>query len=160
MLVSNQIAHWIVFGLDGGRYALPLKAVDRVVRAAYVTPLPYAPSVILGVLDVAGHVLPVFSLRRRFGLPEREIRLEDQFVIARSGDRSVVLLVDSAHGVLGLPPTAAVDAASVTDEPGHIRGIISLPDGLVLIHDLDSFLSPDEVRTMDDALRRTCPHGG
>jgi purine-binding chemotaxis protein CheW len=144
--VSNQIAHWVVFGLDRGRYALPLRAVDRVVRAAYVTPLPHAPSVVLGALDIEGRVLPVFSLRRRFGLPEREIRLEDQFLIARS--------------VFGLPPTAAVDAASVTAEPGHIRGIIALPDGLVLIHDLDSFLSPDEVRTMDDALSRTQPHAG
>ena len=159
--MPHQIAHWVVFGLDGGRYALPLGAVDRIVRAAHVTPLPRAPSVILGALDVAGSVLPVFSLRRRLRLREQAIRLEDQFLIARSRGRSVVLLIDSAHDVLGLPVTAAVDATTLTtDSSGYIRGVISLPDGMVLIHDLDSFLSPEELYAMDEALSREYSHAG
>ncbi len=158
--MPNQIAQWVVFGLDSGRYALPLAAVDRIVRAAFVTPLPRAPSVVLGALDIAGTVVPVFSLRRRLGLPEREMRLEDQFLIARSRGRQVVLLIDSAQDVLELPATAAVDASSITTGPGYIRGVISLPDGLVLIHDLDSFLSPDELHAMDEALSRDYAHAG
>jgi hypothetical protein len=33
---TGEIARWVVFGLDAGRYALPLAVVDRIVRAAHV----------------------------------------------------------------------------------------------------------------------------
>ena len=102
----------------------------------------------------------MFSLRRRLHLPEREIGLQDQFLIARSRNRPVVLLIDSAQEVLGLPPAAVVDAASIASGPGYIRGVISLPDGLVLIHDLDLFLSTEEVHAMDEALSQGYPHAG
>ena len=33
-----------------------------------------------------------------------------------------------------------------------MRGVLSLPDGLVLIHDLEAFLSPEEETALDSAL--------
>ena len=150
----SAMAQWVVFGLDECRYALPLRAVDRFVRAAYVTPLPSAPPIVFGVLNIEGQVLPVFNVRRKFRLSEREIRPEDQFLIARNAQRTVVLVVDSAHGVLELAPGIPIDAATLLPDRGHIRGVIPLEDGLVLIHDLDLLLSPDETRTLDEALNQ------
>lgn len=148
------MAQWVVFGLDECRYALPLCAVDRFVRAAYVTPLPSAPPIVLGVLNIEGQVLPVFNVRRKFRLSEREIRPEDQFLIARTAQRTVVLVVDSAHGVLELAACVPVDAATLFPDCGDIRGVIPLEDGLVLIHDLDLLLSPDETRALVEALNQ------
>ena len=53
----------VVFLVDGQRYALPLSAVDRAVRAVAVTPLPEMPPQVLGAINVHGRVLPVLSLR-------------------------------------------------------------------------------------------------
>lgn len=153
-------AHWVVFGLDQNRYALPLAAVDRIVRAAQITPLPLAPAIILGALDLAGSVLPVFNVRRRFRLPERDIEPGDHFLIARTMHRSVVLVIDCAQGVLELPAAAAIDVASLTRHPGHFRGVLRLEDGLVLIHDLDVFLSPDEALGLDVALSQGMSRAG
>ena len=61
----------IVFILDSQRFALPLDVVERVVRAAASDPLPNAPPIVRGVIDVGGEVLPLLSLRHRFGLPDR-----------------------------------------------------------------------------------------
>lgn len=46
--------HLIVFVLDSQHYALPLLAVDRVVRMVAITPLPNAPDIILGVVNFQG----------------------------------------------------------------------------------------------------------
>jgi purine-binding chemotaxis protein CheW len=148
-----------VFSLDAGRYALSLAAVERVVRAVEVTHLPAAPPIVLGAIDVQGRVLPVFNVRRRFGLPERDIDPADQFVIARSANRTVVLVVDAAHGVLQSPLADTTSAASIATGLEHIRGVIRLPDGLVLIQDLDLFLSSAESRALDEALERGSAHG-
>ena len=148
-----------MFSLDAGRYALPLAAVERVVRAVEVTHLPAAPPNVVGAIDVQGRVLPVFNVRRRFGLPERDIDPADQFVIARSANRTVVLIVDAAQGVLQSSLSDTTSAASIATGLEHIRGVIRLPDGLVLIQDLDLFLSAAESRALDEALERGAPHG-
>ena len=69
---SNQL---VVFALDDQRYALHLSAVDRVVPMVRVTPLPKAPDIVIGVVNVQGRVIPVINMRRRFRLPEREAAL-------------------------------------------------------------------------------------
>lgn len=146
--------------MDRGRYALPLSAVDRIVRAAYVTPLPLAPDVVLGAIDVEGRVLPVFNLRRRFQLPERAIDPSDHFLIARTARGAAVLVIDSAHGLLDCPATPMIDAQSREPNLGHIGGVIQLPDGLILIQDLEHFLSPDEARTLDEAMNAQASNAG
>jgi purine-binding chemotaxis protein CheW len=148
----DAVAHWVVFCLDDGRYALPLSNTVRIVRAAEITPLPAAPPNVLGALNVAGNVLPVFNLRRRFGLPERALAPADHLLIARTGDRTVVLTIDAAVGVIDHPETEMVDAARITSDLAHIRGVLPLEDGLVLIHDLGQFLSSSESRQLEDAM--------
>lgn len=149
----------MVFRLGEQRYALPLEAVERIVRAVEVTPLPGAPAVVLGVIDVQGSVFPVLGIRRRFGLAEREVDPGDQFVLARAAGRTVVLVIDEALGVLEHPASAVIDAARLAPGAGQIRGVVRLEDGLVLIHDLENFLSLDEASALDEALRQEAIHG-
>jgi purine-binding chemotaxis protein CheW len=147
---------WVLFSVDGGRYALPLGSVVRIVRAAGVTPLPLAPDAVLGVLDVAGEILPVFDLRRRFQRESRGIRLTDQFIVATTSRRRVVLAVDAALGVRETAEDATAAGTQLEPElaAAHpsVGGILSLADGIVLIQDLERFLSPEEDRALEAAL--------
>jgi len=142
-----------VFRLDEQRYALPLTSVQRVVRAAELTHLPNAPAVILGIIDISGSVLPVFNLRQRFDLSEREINTSDFFLIAHMQRRMVVLPIDKADGVIEVDRTEIVNTGQITSGVSHLRGVVKLDDGLVLIHDLESFLSLEEEQTLDEAMR-------
>src|ERR1043166_8510885 len=137
----TESAHWVVFRLDDRQYALPLAVVERVVRAADVTPLPKAPAIVLGVIDVEGRVLPVLSVRRRFRLAEREISPADEFLIVQTARGPVALVVDEAQGVIERPATEIVGPAQIVPGLEQIKGVIKLGDGLVVIHDMEKFLS-------------------
>jgi purine-binding chemotaxis protein CheW len=154
------VAQWVVFSLDNGRYALPLASTTRIVRAAEITPLPAAPTHVLGAINVAGEVLPVFNVRRRFGLPERPLAPADHLLIARTGERTVVLPIDAPAGVIDYPEAAMVDAARITSDLAHIRGVLPLEDGLVLIHDLGQFLSATETLQLEDAMHAEARRAG
>lgn len=143
---------FVVFRLEDQRYALRLGAVERFVRAVEVTPLPGAPAIVLGAIDVAGSVLPVLSLRRRFGLPERELGVTDQFLIARTASRTVALVVDEALGVIDVPGATVIGAGGIVPGLEHVQGVVALDDGLVLIHDLERCLSLHEERALAEAL--------
>jgi len=155
----NEQLQLVVFRLDDQRYALPLPAVERIVRAVEVTPLPKAPPIVLGAIDVEGRVLPVLNVRQRFRLPERGITHADQFLIARTAQRTVVLVIDEAQGVIDSSPTDIVDAAQIVPGLEQIQGVVKLNDGLVLIHDLERFLSMGEAQALDAAMSQEVAHG-
>jgi len=142
----------VIFRLNGQRYALPLPVVERVIQAVEVTSLPGAPAVVLGVINVAGCVLPVFNIRRRFFLPEREVIPADQFLIARTARHTVALVIDEVHGVIEHEPSAVVGADRMVPGLEQFQGVVKLDDGLVLIHDLEKFLSLDEAHALDAAM--------
>jgi purine-binding chemotaxis protein CheW len=143
----------VLFALDEQRYALDLASIERAVRVVDVTPLPAAPSTVLGIVNVGGDIVPVYNLRRRFRLVERDIDLADQLMIARTSRQKVALLVDSVNGVLEVAEEAIASAEKILPEMEYVRGVVKLPGGLVLIHDLDQFLSADEERILDEALK-------
>lgn len=149
MSLGNQL---VVFRLDHGRYALPLAVVDHVVRAVEVTALPNAPAIVHGAIDVHGRLLPVLNVRSRFHLPEREIRPADWFLLARTERRAVALVVDDSEGVVESSADDIVASARIVPGLDMFPGVVGLKDGLVLIHDLETFLSLDDARVLDEAL--------
>jgi len=147
--VRNQL---VVFSLDEQRYALPLSAVERVVRAVEITPLPKAPEVVLGVIDVGGRIIPAVDIRKRFRLPARELGLDDRFIIARTSKQRVALVVDSVAGIHGSADGELVSAEEALPFAAYLKGAAKMEDGIVLLLDVDRFLGLDEERSLHAAL--------
>lgn len=150
----SDLVRLVVFFLDGQRYALPLSSVTRIVCAAEVTPIPNAPAIVFGALNLQGDVIPVLDVRQRFQLPRRKIGVTDQFLIARTRRRSVALVVDEAQGLLEREASDVVSANLITPGLEQFQGVVKLDDGLVLIHDLEKFLSLDEELALDAAMEQ------
>jgi purine-binding chemotaxis protein CheW len=143
----------VTFVLDRQRYALDLSSVEKVVRAVEVTPLPKAPGIVSGVINMRGRVVPVFDIRKRFGLPERELALSDQMIIANTSGRTVSLAVEQVEGTMERSTLERVMPGKILPEMEYVEGVVKLDDGMVFIHDLDRFLSLEEEKELDDALR-------
>ena len=146
--------HLVVFALGDQGYALRLDTVERVHRVVEITPLPKAPEVVLGVVDVHGTVVPAVDLRRRFRLPPRELELSDRLIIARTSQRRLALVVDSVSGLTDVPEDRITGAASLPPGTGYLEGVAILDDGLVIIHDLDQLIAFQEERELEAALPR------
>lgn len=142
----------VIFTLAGHRYALKLAAVERVVRAVEFVTLPGAPAIVLGVINVQGRVVPLFDVRSRFGLPVRGLALSDQIIIARAGQRCVALVADFVAGVSVYSDESLIPTTDILAGNRLIDGVVILPDGLVLIHDLEAFLSAEEQSALDEAM--------
>jgi len=147
---KNQML--VLFLLDEQYYALHLPAVERVVRAVEVTPLPKAPAIVSGVINVQGQIIPVVDVRKLFRLPAREMQLDDQLIIAHTSRRLVALVVKSVVGIRELPDQEILNAKQALPFAAYIRGVAKMGDDLVLIYDLDQFLSLDEEQALDATL--------
>ncbi|MBW3551297.1 MAG: chemotaxis protein CheW [Proteobacteria bacterium] len=142
----------LVFSLEALRLGFPLEAVERVVTACELTPLPGAPGPVAGAINLHGDLVPVLELRPRLGLAAREVCQFDHFLVVRIGERRFALLIGDTEGVVEFPTEALVPSGEVVEGLAHIRGAIRLPDGLLLVTDPDRFLDLDEMRALARAL--------
>jgi purine-binding chemotaxis protein CheW len=149
----------VVFLLAEQLYALPLPMVERVLPMVAVSPLPQAPPMTLGVINLHGTVIPVLDLRRRFGFPPHEYGLAAHVLLARTTRRLLALPVDEVLGVKEVAATAITSPDAVISGSAPVVGIVALADGLLCIHDLDSLLSYDEEQGLTRAIEETAPCG-
>lgn len=149
----SQLQQLVGFGLDGQHYAVNLAAVERIVHIVEVAPLPRAPEIVLGVINFSGRIIPVVDLRRRFRLPEKEAGLYDYLIIARTSKRQLAFSVDRVTGVLEYPETEVTAADRIVPGLEYLAGVLKLKDGLIFIHDLERFLSLDEEKSLNRALK-------
>jgi purine-binding chemotaxis protein CheW len=145
-------SHLLVFTLDDQQYALRLSAIERVLRAVAVTPMPKAPEIVLGIVNVHGRAIPAIDLRRRLGLVTRSLDPSDRFIVTRTARLSVIIVVDSVIGVTEYEPGEVTPAKSILPKATSVEGVACFTDGMIFIHNLDSFLSLEEERALTRAL--------
>ncbi len=110
----TEFTQLVVFCVAEQRYALPLAAVEHIVWAAELIPLPKTPAIVLGAIDVDGRVLPVLDIRRRLCLPSCEMTPAHQFLISHTGRRTVVLMIDEAIELGGVTHVLPADKIADT----------------------------------------------
>jgi purine-binding chemotaxis protein CheW len=148
----KRLRKLVTFSLDDRKFALYVSAVQRIIRVVEVTPLPEAPEIVVGIINMQGQVIPVFNIRMRFQLPAREVRLDDQMIIATTAKRTVALIVDSVNDVIEIPEEKIIAAEQILPELEYVEGVVKTEDGMILIHDLEKFLSRHEKKALDEAL--------
>ena len=149
--MNTTLLH-VAFTLDEGHYALDLSAVERIIQTVEITLLPEAPDIVLGVINIHGKIIPVVNIRRRFRLSEKDIEPTNRLIIARTLKRTVALVVDVVLGVIETPEDRVVKADTVLPGMDYVQGVVKMEDGMILIHDLNKFLSLEEEQTLDTAI--------
>ena len=141
----------LLFDVARQRYALPMEGVKEIVRAVSISALPEAPSIVAGVINLRGSLVPVLDMRVRFGAEEREVRPSEHFIILE-GDRPVALRVDRAVEMAQVDDAEIEKVTGVAGATPYVVGALKMPDGLVLIHDPRAFLSEAESIALSTAM--------
>ena len=148
----------LLFELEGQRYGLPAERVREVVRMVAIADLPRAPRAIEGVVNVRGEIVPVYDLRARFELPARAPDPGEHLIVLTAGAGPVAIRVDVAESLESVPDADVTPSSSLAASVGgvatarHVSGVAAMPDGVLVIYDLDSFLSIEESAMLDGAL--------
>jgi purine-binding chemotaxis protein CheW len=92
------IVDLLVFRAGGERFAVGLAAVDEVIDTGAITAFPQSPPMMLGVSEIRGSLVPVYTPGPALGV---EIGERKKIVVARGREgRRVGLAVDDAEGVM------------------------------------------------------------
>lgn len=142
----------VVLSLGESRFALPIASVQELTHAFRCEALPDAPPVVAGAVNLRGAVLPLFDLRAQLGLPEKELDPADHFVVARAGERRVVLRVDRVLEIRSVAVRPIAQARDLRLRGALVAGVSPLPDGTLFVYDLSRLLTEAEAAALDRAL--------
>src|SRR5258706_14521513 len=142
----------VVFAVGGASCAVPLEATERALHMVAISPVPGAPPILAGVINLHGSVVPVVDLRRRLGSAPRAYGLDAHLLLVKSPRRRLALSADQVLGVRPVPEDSWAPSRLVGPGLGAVAGIAALPDGLLFIHDLEAVLSGEDEERLDRAL--------
>ncbi|HZO98555.1 MAG TPA: chemotaxis protein CheW [Gaiellaceae bacterium] len=124
----------VVFARGGERYGVDVARAVEALPLTELTPLPSAPSSILGVVNLRGRVLPVVDFRALAEPREREGPGGGGLVVVvEAGGQSFGLVADALEGLahvepgeLGRVPAAPGEHPFVREVTGDLVGVLDL----------------------------------
>ena len=100
--VDNSVeagSRFLSFSLGAEEFAIPLLAVREVIAVPDLTPVPFTPAHVLGIMNLRGQVISVLDLRKKLEINPRE-NAEIAVIICDLGSLSLGILVDAVNSVL------------------------------------------------------------
>jgi purine-binding chemotaxis protein CheW len=147
------------FEVDSQTFALEVGYVREVVRVQEIVPLPKAPALIEGLIDLRGHLIPVLDLARALGRGRANSSGEARIVVVH--DRGLVfgLWVDAATGVLNLEDRRLTPVPELATRDGYaaVRGVVRRSgDTPVMVLSIDDLIetvcrtAPSEIAALGE----------
>lgn len=136
------------FFVGDGLYGIDIMRIKEVLQARPypIRPVPLAPKIIEGVIQLRGVVIPVIDLRKRFEVEydTSEDRLNKLIIVSVRG-RIVGLRVDKVLGELRVPSDAMRPAPSMLDGDGasesFFAGVCKVGEEMVFVLNLEGLIS-------------------
>jgi len=147
-LSEGKSKHYVVFRIDQQHYALPLDHVIRTVRMVAVTPVPDMPHSMLGLISMAGQMLPVIDLGRLLGQAGNNPELQDILLIVQIQDQTVAVIVDEVLNIkefsskqIQSPPAALSQSCFLLAAIQHEETFILILDASRMLPNHDSMMN-------------------
>ena len=146
---------YVSFTIGDGNYALPLEEVSQIARYEQPIEVPSAPAFVEGVINLAGEVVPVVHLRKRFGLPSGAASRRSRVIVTEREGRRYALLVDAVREILELDEAnVSTEATSVFGlKAEFVVGIAKVRDSLLVLLDVFRILAASP----EVPFREPCP---
>ena len=137
---------YILCEVAGSTYAMRSDDIEMLEMVGQLTPVPNAAPYVDGITSVRGRVVPVVSLRARFGFSRTDHDMRSRLIVVRSQGRSVGFIADSAREFASIaaediqPPPEGLAELSTQ----YLHGVAHLGERLVFVLDVPELLRISE----------------
>ena len=148
---GDELLQLVSFQIGGEEFGVDILKVQEINRTVEVTRVPNAPPFVEGVINLRGKVIPVVSLRARFGMERKEHDKDTRIVVVELRGMTVGFIVDAVNEVLRIsrsvtePPPALTASGSAE----YITGVGKLGDRLLILLDLEKVVGVEEVEVIE-----------
>ncbi|MGN0154961.1 MAG: chemotaxis protein CheW [Lachnospiraceae bacterium] len=145
---------YVVFQLGDQKYAMNLLYVNGIEQDYHIIPVPNAPEGIIGIINLRGTVIPVYSLRERFGMDRRIDNPEKSILVTRSAGTFLAYEVDAVEEIEELIPENInkMPAIASNDETAFMEQVLHIGKEIVIAINVDKVLSEDTMNMVNQLI--------
>lgn len=150
-IVTNEIIQLVTFELEHEEYGVDVLSVREIIRMPVITKMPNTPDFVDGIINLRGTVVPIISLRRRFGLMDTEQSSRTRILVMETGGTMTGFVVDSVAEVIRIsaaeiqPPPQLVSGNAAQE---CVTGVVNHAERLLIVLDINRLFSPDEANSL------------
>ena len=144
---AGELIQLVSFKLDNEEYGIEVLKVREIIRMIPITHMPNTPSYVEGIINLRGKIIPVVSMRKKFGLMEQDICSQTRIVVMDISGELMGFVVDSVSEVIRISgseiqPPPNVVSGGIDQE--CITGVINQSERLLVLIDLEKLFSHEE----------------
>jgi len=145
--LDDQVLQRGTFRLGDEIYGINVMQIREVLRHSEITPVPGAPSYVLGIINLRGNVVTVIDTRKRFGLAPGDIDDQSRIVIVEVDSQVIGMLVDSVADVTYLKQSEIETTPNVGNEETSkfIQGVCNKNSELLILIELERMIDTSPV---------------
>ena len=139
----------VVFKLDSENYGVDIGRVLGIEREQQIVRVPN----IKGIMNLRGEIIPVYDLRKKFGLPAAQNQ-DIQFIIVRVKDSKIALEVDGVKEIhdVAQENKFPVPPICINENTRYFESVIKSDNTLIVLINVDYLLSDVEMKRIDELL--------
>lgn len=136
----------VIFKLGNEEFGISILYVKGIEKYMNIVPVPNAPSCIEGIINLRGDVIPVYSLRNKFNLPNKNVDDNTKLIVTKSKDIEMAFEVDQVNEIVEIPENSIHEAPAIikTESTAYIKNVADVDNRLILLLNLDGILSDTE----------------
>ncbi|WP_457681725.1 chemotaxis protein CheW [Thermovibrio sp.] len=139
----------IAFNLSQELVSVPIEQVVEITSNRDITPVPKAPSFVIGVMNLRGKIVPVVNLKEHLGIPSQvpeDIYARNKIVILDTPKGEVGVIVDEIVGSIKFPEEDILPEpiGTIGIDVKFIAGVVQLDGELLIILNIDSIFDREE----------------
>ena len=145
--VSNVVEskQYIDVMINNEQYGIDINFIDNIVRMQRITRVPKAQDYFPGVINLRGEIIPVMSLRRRFGFEDDVFTPKTRILILKPEPQaSIGFIVDEVKEVINIKEEEIARVVTSEDKNTFIAGVGKHTKGLVSILNISAVLQDKE----------------
>ena len=139
----NEGGEVLLFSIDNKIYGIEIEYVTEIIGVQQITVVPRVPSYIKGVINIRGKVIPVMSIRNRFGIEERAFDERTCIIVVNFNGVAVGIIVDRVKEVFNARPKQISNTPDFknVNKNRFIRYIINANDEVKLLLDIKTLIT-------------------
>lgn len=144
----------VVFKLDKEEYGLDIMKVNGIEKYQEIVKVPNAPTYVEGIINLRGEVLPIYSLRKKFNLVDKEPNDETKIIVTYTNDMKVGFIVDSVVEILHIEDESIEAAPRLVAgiNRKYIKSVAKMEHRMIILIDIDLVVSDEEKLSLGEVV--------
>ncbi len=144
---DTQKDKYLTFQIASENFGVSIKYVTEIIVIQRITEVPDTPAFVKGVINLRGQVIPVISVRHRFGLEEREYDERTCIIVIECLETAVGMIVDTVNEVIDIPENQVDPPPKMHSgiKSSYIQGMGKIKKEVVILLDVEKVLFVEEL---------------